>query len=139
MAGGSLIFKQESQYYEHFYHQTEPWKHYVPLKDDVSDIEEKLNWALEHDKEVLYMKTCSFCIAVFYYYYWKFCFIALICFFFYILTIGCRENGGREMERDKEEREMVRTLSPSVLSLSLSLSLSPSPSIYLCCNVLTVV
>ena len=52
MAGGSLIFKQESQYYEHFYHQTEPWKHYVPLKDDVSDIEEKLNWALEHDKEV---------------------------------------------------------------------------------------
>ena len=52
MAGGSLIFKQESQYYEHFYHQTEPWKHYVPLKEDVSDIEEKLKWALEHEKEV---------------------------------------------------------------------------------------
>ena len=52
MAGGSLIFKQDSEYYEHFYHQLEPWVHYVPLKQDISDIEEKLQWAIEHDDEV---------------------------------------------------------------------------------------
>ena len=52
MAGGSLIFKQDSEYYEHFYHQLEPWVHYVPMKQDISDIEERLQWAIEHDDEV---------------------------------------------------------------------------------------
>ena len=52
MAGGSLIFKQDSEYYEHFYHQLVPWVHYVPMKQDISDIEEKLQWAMEHDDEV---------------------------------------------------------------------------------------
>ena len=29
----------------------EPWVHYVPLSDDLSDVEEKMQWILEHDKE----------------------------------------------------------------------------------------
>ena len=29
----------------------EPWMHYVPLKDDLSDVEEKIRWVIEHDKE----------------------------------------------------------------------------------------
>ena len=52
MGGGSLILKQDSQYYEHFYHHLEPWVHYVPLKRDLGDIVEKLQWALDHDDQV---------------------------------------------------------------------------------------
>mgnify|MGYP001207506079 CR=1 FL=1 len=28
-----------------------PWYHYIPLKDDYSDLEEKYNWALNHDEK----------------------------------------------------------------------------------------
>ena len=28
----------------------EPWVHYVPLKSDLSDVEEKMKWIIEHDK-----------------------------------------------------------------------------------------
>ncbi|XP_013409314.1 KDEL motif-containing protein 1 [Lingula anatina] len=51
LAGGSLVFKQDSPYYEHFYKQLEPYKHYVPFKRDLSDLMEKLIWAKEHDEE----------------------------------------------------------------------------------------
>ena len=52
LAGGSLVFKQDSQYYEHFYHDLEPWVHYVPMNENISDVEEKLRWALENDDKV---------------------------------------------------------------------------------------
>ena len=55
MGGGSLILKQDSQYYEHFYRHLRPWVHYVPVKRDLSDIVERLQWALDHDDEVLYL------------------------------------------------------------------------------------
>lgn len=29
----------------------QPWVHYVPLNDKVTDVEEKMQWILEHDKE----------------------------------------------------------------------------------------
>ena len=29
----------------------EPWVHYVPLADDLSDVEEKMQWVLDHDDE----------------------------------------------------------------------------------------
>ena len=29
----------------------EPWVHYVPLKDDLSDVEEKMQWIIDHDEE----------------------------------------------------------------------------------------
>ena len=54
MGGGSLILKQDSHYYEHFYRHLRPWVHYVPVKRDISDIVERLEWALEHDDEVEY-------------------------------------------------------------------------------------
>ena len=28
----------------------EPWVHYIPLKDDLSDVEEKMQWVLDHDQ-----------------------------------------------------------------------------------------
>ena len=52
MAGGSLIFKQDSEYYEYFYHQLEPWVHYIPLKRDISDVVEKVEWAVQNDDKV---------------------------------------------------------------------------------------
>ena len=43
--------KQESEYYEHFYRQLEPNKHYMPLKHDLSDVPEKVRWAKENDEK----------------------------------------------------------------------------------------
>lgn len=52
LTGDSLIFKQDSPYYEHFYRDLIPNKHYVPIKKDLSDLIEKLQWAKNHDNEV---------------------------------------------------------------------------------------
>lgn len=54
MGGGSLILKQDSHYYEHFYRHLEPWVHYVPMKRDISDVVERLQWASENDDQVMY-------------------------------------------------------------------------------------
>ncbi|CAG5099287.1 Oidioi.mRNA.OKI2018_I69.XSR.g16412.t1.cds [Oikopleura dioica] len=50
--GNSVVLKQESAYYEHFYPKLEAWKHFIPLKRDLSDIVEKIQWAKENDAEV---------------------------------------------------------------------------------------
>jgi hypothetical protein len=52
LAGDSLVLKQDSSYYEHFYKRLSPWKHYVPFKHDLSDLLEKIQWAKDHDDEV---------------------------------------------------------------------------------------
>ncbi|XP_039193653.1 protein O-glucosyltransferase 2 isoform X3 [Crotalus tigris] len=51
LAGNSLVLKQDSIYYEHFYNELQPWKHFVPFKNDLSDLMEKLQWAKDHDEE----------------------------------------------------------------------------------------
>ena len=51
LAGGSLVFKQDSGYYEHFYKELQPWVHYVPVKNDLSDLVEMIEWAKKNDKE----------------------------------------------------------------------------------------
>ncbi|KAM6447311.1 protein O-glucosyltransferase 2 isoform 2-T5 [Liasis olivaceus] len=51
LAGNSLVLKQDSIYYEHFYNELQPWTHYVPFKNDLSDLMEKLQWAKDHDEE----------------------------------------------------------------------------------------
>lgn len=45
LLGDSLVMKQGSQYYEHFYVQLEPWVHYVPLERNLEDLLEKIKWA----------------------------------------------------------------------------------------------
>ncbi len=45
------MLKQESDYFEHFYGQLERWTHYVPVKKDLSDLVERIRWALQHDEE----------------------------------------------------------------------------------------
>ncbi|CAG5131230.1 unnamed protein product [Candidula unifasciata] len=52
LAGDAAIFKQESDYYEHFYSELEPNVHYIPIRRDLSDLLEKIQWAREHDDEV---------------------------------------------------------------------------------------
>ena len=52
LAGDSLVIKQDSPYYEHFYSQLEPWVHYVPMSRDLGDVEERVQWARDHDGEV---------------------------------------------------------------------------------------
>ncbi|OCT57601.1 hypothetical protein XELAEV_18003303mg [Xenopus laevis] len=51
MLGDSLVLKQDSPYYEHFYSALKPWKHYVPFKRNLGDLIEKIQWAKDHDEE----------------------------------------------------------------------------------------
>lgn len=55
LVGNSVILKQDSIYYEHFYNELQPWKHYVPFKKDLSDLLEKIQWVKDHDAEVGYI------------------------------------------------------------------------------------
>lgn len=49
LAGGSLVFKQKSKYYEHFYNDLQPNLHYIPIEEDLSDLLERLEWAQKND------------------------------------------------------------------------------------------
>uniref|UniRef100_A0A3P9KJ01 Protein O-glucosyltransferase 3 n=1 Tax=Oryzias latipes TaxID=8090 RepID=A0A3P9KJ01_ORYLA len=51
MLGNSLVLKQDSQYYEHFYLHLKAGTHYVPVKRDLSDLLEKIQWARDNDAE----------------------------------------------------------------------------------------
>ncbi|XP_062246590.1 protein O-glucosyltransferase 3 [Platichthys flesus] len=51
MLGNSLVLKQDSQYYEHFYSHLKAGVHYLPVKRDLSDVLEKIKWAKENDAE----------------------------------------------------------------------------------------
>ncbi|KAM8975085.1 protein O-glucosyltransferase 2 [Pelodytes ibericus] len=51
LVGNSVILKQDSIYYEHFYNELQPWTHYVPFKKDLSDLLEKIQWVKDHDDE----------------------------------------------------------------------------------------
>ncbi|XP_072261458.1 protein O-glucosyltransferase 3 [Pyxicephalus adspersus] len=52
MMGDSLVLKQSSPYYEHFYSALKPGKHYIPFKRSLGDLIEKIHWAKENDEEV---------------------------------------------------------------------------------------
>lgn len=49
LAGDSVVFKQDSKYYEHFYDDIQPWKHYIPVKSNLENLVERLKWALDND------------------------------------------------------------------------------------------
>lgn len=51
LAGDSVILKQDSVYYEHFYNDLTPWEHYIPFKSDLSDLLDKIQWAKSHDEK----------------------------------------------------------------------------------------
>jgi len=51
LLSGSLTFKQESPDIMYFYDELIPWKHFVPVRADLSDLQEKILWAKTHDAE----------------------------------------------------------------------------------------
>lgn len=52
LGGSGVVLKQESPYYEFFYHDLEPYVHYIPFKRDLSDLVEKIEWARSNDDKV---------------------------------------------------------------------------------------
>ncbi|VVC26787.1 Lipopolysaccharide-modifying protein [Cinara cedri] len=50
LVGDSLVFKQESDYYEHFYNELIPWVHYVPIKRNLDNLVELVNVMIESDR-----------------------------------------------------------------------------------------
>ena len=51
MLGNSLVLKQNSPYYEHFYTHLKPGVHYIPVERSLSDLVDKIKWAKENDAE----------------------------------------------------------------------------------------
>lgn len=48
---GSTILLQESGSSLWFQYRLEPWVHYVPVKDELNDLIEKIQWCKEHEEE----------------------------------------------------------------------------------------
>lgn len=44
LAFGSVILKVESKYKIWYLHLLKPWVHYIPIKSDLSDLKEKIQW-----------------------------------------------------------------------------------------------
>lgn len=57
LAGDSVVLKQDSAYYEHFYNELRAWEHYIPIRADLGDLLEKVQWARDHDEEVMVIIT----------------------------------------------------------------------------------
>jgi hypothetical protein len=52
LAGNSVVLKQNSQYYEHFYRNLKPYEHFIPFDRNPNvDLVEKIQWLKSHDKE----------------------------------------------------------------------------------------
>jgi hypothetical protein len=48
---GSCILKVESPFRQWYYDRLRPWEHYIPIRGDLSDLEERVQWCREHDEE----------------------------------------------------------------------------------------
>lgn len=49
--GNSLLFKPDSRWFQWYYSAMQPYVHYIPVKQDLSDLVDALHWAMDHDKE----------------------------------------------------------------------------------------
>ena len=52
LLSNSVAFKQDSNHIQWFYGGLTPYEHYVPVKEDFSDLPEKVLWAIDHDDEM---------------------------------------------------------------------------------------
>ena len=48
----SVIFKQESNNIQWYYNYLQPFVHYIPVKHDLSDLVEKIEWAQAHNDSI---------------------------------------------------------------------------------------
>jgi hypothetical protein len=46
----SVILKVDSEWVEHYYDKLIPWKHYIPIKSDLSDLIQRIEWCRINDK-----------------------------------------------------------------------------------------
>ncbi len=51
LSTGAAVFKQESSLYEFWEWGLKPWVHFIPVRRDLSDLPELLQWAQQHDSE----------------------------------------------------------------------------------------
>jgi hypothetical protein len=51
LLSGCLSFMQKSEDIQYYYDELIPWKHYIPVNRDLSDLRDKLLWAKTHDNE----------------------------------------------------------------------------------------
>ncbi|XP_054716226.1 protein O-glucosyltransferase 2-like [Uloborus diversus] len=51
LAGGGLVLKQDSEFYEHFYNDIRPMVHYIPFQRNLSNLVDELKWVMSHDDE----------------------------------------------------------------------------------------
>ncbi len=51
LLSNSVTLKDETPDIQWFYNLFKPWKHYIPIKSDMSDIEDKIEWVRMHDSE----------------------------------------------------------------------------------------
>lgn len=42
----------EPKYFDYFYAELKPWTHFIPVKNDLSDLEENVAWALDPKNEI---------------------------------------------------------------------------------------
>ena len=64
LLSNSILLKQETAFSQLFYPGLEPYVNYIPLKQDLSDIFEKLNWLKEHDDlaKIIATNATNFCL-----------------------------------------------------------------------------
>lgn len=49
LLSGCLTLKQESDQIQWFYGALKPYEHYLPIQNDLSDLQEKVEWAIKND------------------------------------------------------------------------------------------
>jgi hypothetical protein len=47
---GSCVLKVVSSWRQWYYNSLQPWHHYIPVQNDLSDLEEKIEWSLANDE-----------------------------------------------------------------------------------------
>jgi hypothetical protein len=53
LLSNSVSFKQDSEQVQWFYSALKPYVHFVPVKNDMSDLMDRIEWAKMHEKQVL--------------------------------------------------------------------------------------
>ncbi len=51
LSTGAAVFKQESSLYEFWEWGLKPWVHFIPVRRDLSDLPQLLQWAQQHDSD----------------------------------------------------------------------------------------
>jgi hypothetical protein len=48
---GSCVLKVQSDFAQWYYDDLQPWKHYIPVKADLSDLGERIGWCRQNDED----------------------------------------------------------------------------------------